>query len=87
MSSFHELFLLFECKKITFLNFPLLWNIPVFEAAILVYKQKVRSYEMSLRKLLIYMIKVSFVPNSKALSHLVLFLHVSATLLKIIHYR
>ena len=45
--SFHVLFRFWEAKLIIFLIFPLQWTIPVFEAAILPYKQKVWIFEMS----------------------------------------
>ena len=45
-SSFHDLFSFFECKQIIFLNFFPFSGIPVFEAAILAYKQKMRIFKM-----------------------------------------
>ena len=65
----------FEHKRITFLTFPLS-EIPVFEAAILAYKQKVMIFEMPPIQVLIYKVKASFLPNSKSLPRLAQFLHV-----------
>ena len=52
----------------------------MFEAAILVYKQKVKIFEMPLIQFLTYKIKASFVPNSKP-ARLAQFLPVSTVLL------
>ena len=75
MGSFHELLPVFECKQIIFLNSFLFSRIPVFEAAILAYKQKMRISEMPQIQYLVYKIKASFIPNSKPLPRSTQFLH------------
>ena len=56
-------------------------GIPIFEAAILTNKPKVRMLEMVPMQSFTYKIKASFVPNSKLLPRLTQCLHVSALLL------
>ena len=73
-------FTFFECK-IIFLNFPLQWITLLFEAVILPHEEKERIFERLPNQFLIFIIKASFVPNSKPSPHLAQFLHVVSMVL------
>ena len=62
------------------MNFPLQWTTFMFEIVILRIQTKGRIFKMLQNQFLIYIIKASFVPNSKPLSHLAQFLHLSVVL-------
>ena len=79
MSSFHELLLFFECKH-NFLEFFPFSEIPMFEAAILAFKQKVKFFKIPPIQFLVHKKNASFVPSSKPLPRLEQFLYVSAVL-------